>query len=152
MAERRAAASFAALITAASRYVEGGFGLAKLGPGEAQRLRLLNLPSQVPPAAGSGSWQNLWLGSWDGLAGVGIVGNYEDLQLLVHNYGPEATDTYFPFPKKLSKHRERGDGQLLFTITPEGLRRAAGETIGMAVWDEPRANLRFASRVDFPNH
>jgi hypothetical protein len=126
MREKQATASFAAMVAAASRYVDGGFPLAKLAPGEAQRLKLLTLPeTQVPPAGDSRWWQNLWLGSWGGRVGVGIVGNYQDLQFLIHDYGPQATDIFFPFPKRLAEGPKSGDGQLLITFTPQGLQRAA---------------------------
>ena len=48
MAQKYAAASFATLIIAASKYVDGGFPLAKLGPQEAQHLNLLTLPESRP--------------------------------------------------------------------------------------------------------
>jgi hypothetical protein len=125
MAEKHAAASFAAMVTAASRYVDGGFPLAKLTPGEAQRLKLLTLPGgQGPPAADPNWWQNLWLGSWSHLICVGIVGNYQDLEFLIRDYGTEATDIFFPFPKRLTRRRKWGNGQLLLTFTPRGLMRA----------------------------
>jgi hypothetical protein len=130
MAEKEAAVSFGALVVAARRYVDGGFSLAKLSPGEAQRQKLLTLPEgETPPAGGSSWWQNLWLGSWGGLVGVGIVGNYQDLEFLVRDYGPVATDIFFPFPKRLTKRPKRGDGQLLISFTPEGLRRAANQAL-----------------------
>jgi hypothetical protein len=125
MAEKYAAASFAAMVAAASRYVDGGFPLAKLTPGAAQRLKLLTLPTgQGSPAADPNWWQNLWLGSWGGLICVGIVGNYQDLEFLIRDYGPEATDIFFPFPKRLTRRRKRGSGQLLLTFTPRGLKQA----------------------------
>jgi len=67
------------------------------------------------------------------MVGVGIAGNYASLQPLVDEYGADATDIFFPYPKKLAKGRKWGNGQvviLLFTFTPEGLRRAASKTIG----------------------
>jgi hypothetical protein len=130
MAEKQATASFDALLIAASRYVDGGFPLGKLAPGETQRLKLLTLPQgEVPPAGDSRWWQNLWLGSDGGLISVGIVGNYQDLKFLIRDYGPEATDIYFPFPDKFSERPKQNDGQLLISFTPEGLRRAADKAI-----------------------
>jgi hypothetical protein len=128
MAEKQAAVSFSALVVAADSYVDRGFPLDKLAPGEVQRLKLLNLPDdKVPVGAGSRWWQNLWLGSSGGVVAVGIVGNYQDLKFLVHDYGPDADSIFFPFPKRLSRrHRPKvDDGQLLITFTPEGLKRAA---------------------------
>jgi hypothetical protein len=126
MAEQYARASFAALVSAASRYSERGFPLAKLGPGEAQRLKFLTLPENAMVASSQPNWwQDLWLGSLRGRIGVGIAGNYEDLRVLVDDYGPEAAEVFFPFPKRLAKRPRRGDGLLLITFTPEGLRRAA---------------------------
>jgi hypothetical protein len=126
MAEKQAVASFGALVAAASRYIDGGFPLDKLSPGEARRLKLLSLPdSEFPPAGGSRWWQNLWLGGRDGMVTFGIVGNYQDLLFLINDYGSDATDIFFPFPKKLSRRRpKKGDGELLITFTPAGLKRA----------------------------
>jgi hypothetical protein len=70
----------------------------------------------------------MWLGSWGGRVGVGIVGNYRDLEFLVQRYAPEATDVLFPYPNKLNPGRTAGCGQLLMTFTREGLRRAANMT------------------------
>jgi hypothetical protein len=129
MAQKYAAASFATLIIAASKYVDGGFPLAKLGPQEAQHLNLLTLPESRPrPLSPPNLWQNLWLGSRDGLIDVGIFGNYQDLEFLTHCYGLDAVDIFFPFPKPLSKRRKSGYGMLLITFTPQGLRRAASQT------------------------
>jgi hypothetical protein len=75
-------------------------------------------------------WQNFWLGSWGGLVGIGVSGNYEDLEFLIHDYGCEAVKIFFPYPQTLAKGPKRGDGQLLFLFTPEGLRRAATKTVG----------------------
>jgi hypothetical protein len=126
MAQKQAAVSFAALVTAASRYLDGGYPLARLTPGEAQRLKLLTLPDRpISPGNNSNRWQNLWLGSRGALIGIGIVGNYQDLDFLIHDYGPHAVDIFFPFPKRLTKRRRNGDGLLLMTFTPQGLRRAA---------------------------
>jgi hypothetical protein len=133
MAETEASASFAVLVTAASRYLRGKYPLAELTPGEAQRLNMLALPdSEVAPRRDSAWWQNLWLGSLGGLVGIGIVGNYQDLKILINGYGPEAARIFFPFPKRLAKRPKRpiqGDGLLLMTFTPEGLQRATRRAI-----------------------
>jgi len=130
MAERQTASSFGALVLAATRYLDRGFPLARLAPGEAQRLKLLNLKDrESTPIGDSNWWQNSWLGSWGGLVGVGIVGNYQDLQFLVHNYGPDAFAIYFPFPQKLEKSQKCANGLLLFSFTPDGLRRTARKIV-----------------------
>jgi hypothetical protein len=120
---------FSALVNAANRYVSSGFPLAKLTPREAHRLGVLNLPPGSDERSDSPFpqwWQNLWLGSWGkSLIGVGIVGDYEDLQPLVQRYGADAAAVFFPFPKKLTRRREHGSGQLLVVFTPQGLERAA---------------------------
>jgi hypothetical protein len=145
MAEKYAATSFAALVTAARRYVDGGFPLAKLSPGEAQRLKLLMLPdSKFSLESGSSRWQNLWLGSKGGLINLGIFGSYQDLNFLIHDYGPDAVDIFFPFPKRLSKRRRRGDGMLLITFTPDGVRRAASKAKNPGA--PPTTNVSCATR------
>jgi hypothetical protein len=130
MAERQAARSFSTLVIAASRYLDGGFPLAKLAPKETQRLKLLILdPGEPPPIGESNWWQNLWLGNWDGLVGVGIVGNYQDMEFIVHDYGSEASAIYFPFPDQLGKTPKSAWGLLLFSFTRDGLRRVARKII-----------------------
>jgi hypothetical protein len=124
MAEKQAAYLFAALVVAASKYVERGFPLQKLAPGELKRLKLLNF-ADLSPTGDSRWWQNLWLGSSGGMVGVGIIGNYQDLKLLINNYGPDAARIFFPYPKKLSQRRKVRDGHLLITFTLDGLKRAA---------------------------
>jgi hypothetical protein len=127
MAREHAVRSFSALIIAASQYLAAGRPMAKLNPWEAQRLRFLALPqSDVRPVSGAQEWwQNLWLGPWaESNVGVGIVGNYEDLQPLVDEYGADAADIFFPFPAKLANGRKQGSGQLLLVFTRQGLKRA----------------------------
>jgi hypothetical protein len=128
--EKENAACFGALAIAANKYVDGGFPLADLTPGETQRLGLLTLArGEIPPKGRSSWWKNLWLGGWDGRIGIGIVGNYQDVEFLVRKYEAEATDILFPYPSKLDTRRTGGYGQLLMTFTPEGIRRAANKTI-----------------------
>jgi hypothetical protein len=120
--------SFSALLIAANRYIAAGFPLAKLTPREAQRLGYLQLPLEAdsdPDSPFPQWWQNLWLGKWGPMTGVGIVGDYKDLEPLTERYGRYAAGTFFPFPKKLTQRREHGSGQLLMVFTPEGLERAA---------------------------
>jgi hypothetical protein len=128
MAVKEAAAAFSVLLDAGCRYVDAGFPLDKLTPGEAQRRKLLTLPdSERTPEIGSDPywWQNLWLGSWGGLVGVGIAGNYQDLAFLIHDYGPEASKIFFPYPKGLSRRRHGEQGLLLIMFKPEGMKRTA---------------------------
>jgi hypothetical protein len=133
MAEREARVSFLALLNAARRYQAAGFPLPALSPWQAQRLNLLALPEKdsAPVPADSHWWRNLWLGPWgESMVGIGIAGDYENLQPLVDEYGVYATDIFFPFPKRLADGRKRGKGQLMITFTPEGLRRAASKMAG----------------------
>ncbi|MBV8055813.1 MAG: hypothetical protein JO071_11290 [Deltaproteobacteria bacterium] len=133
MAEKEARVSFAALLNAARRYLAAGFPLPMLSLWQAQRLKLLTLPAETPASfpADPHWWRNLWLGPRDeSMVGIGITGDYGSLQPLVDDYGADATDIYFPYPKKLAKGLKSGNGQLLLTFTPEGLRRAANKTIG----------------------
>jgi hypothetical protein len=129
MAEKEAAISFAALVSAANRYLDEGFPLAKLNPWEAQRLKLLALPQSDtgPVSADPQWWQNLWLGPWGSMVGVGILGDYEDLRPLVQHYGPDAADIFFPFPLKLTDGPKQGVAQLLIVFTRQGIKRAASE-------------------------
>jgi hypothetical protein len=125
MAEKYADACFAALIIAADSYLDRGFPLAQLALAEARRLKLLTLPESQPDPLGDSRWsQNFGLGSWDGLVGIGIRGNYQDLEFLINDYGSEAAAIFFPFPKRMVKRPKRGYGRLLFTFTPAGLERA----------------------------
>jgi hypothetical protein len=133
MAEREAKVSFSALLNAARRYQAAGLPLPALSPWQAQRLNLLVLPGKdpAPIPADSHWWRNLWMGPWgESMVGIGIVGDYENLQPLVAEYGAYATDIFFPFPKRLTEGRKWSKGQLLITFTPEGLQRAAGKIIG----------------------
>jgi hypothetical protein len=144
-AEKEAAVCFSALAIAANKYVEMRFPLDKLAPAEVHRLGLLGgLQDQAPPAEDSNWWQTFWLGSLGGLIGVGDAGNYEDLEFLIHEYGSNAALILFPFPKKLAKDSNRGDGMLLFFFTPEGLRRVASKAI-----DEPLTGLNRNWSVSF---
>jgi hypothetical protein len=134
MAVKEAAASFGALVMGASQYVDRGLPLAKLLPAEAHRLGLLSvLQDAAPPEPESSWWHNLWLGSWGGMVGVGISGNYDDLEFLIHQYGHEAVQIYFPFPQTWAKGPKSGDGQLLLLFTQQGLRRAAHKPISPAL-------------------
>ena len=131
MAREQAARSFSSLVIASNQYLALGRPMAKLNPWEAQRLKLLELPQTDERAVSADPkwWQNLWLGPWgDSLVGVGVVGDYRDLRFLVHEYGPDAADIFFPFPAKLADGPKKGMGQLLIVFTPEGLQRAASKT------------------------
>lgn len=128
MAAREAIIAFAALISAANRYLAEGFPLTKLDPWEARRLNLLELPQGTPQAspAATNWWQNLWLGPWgDSRVGVGIVGDYQDLLPLVNKYGPGTADIFFPYPSRLADGTKSGTGQLVIVFTPQELQRAA---------------------------
>jgi len=132
MAEREAAISFAALITTAHRYLARGFPLAKLDPWYAQRLRLLDLPRGYTggPSGDPRWWHNLWLGEWANSIGVGIYGDYQDLEFLVEKYGPHAVSIFFPYPARLSDGSRKGAGTLFLVFTPQGLQAAAEEAGG----------------------
>jgi hypothetical protein len=133
MAVREARISFSALLNAARGYLAAGFPLSTLSPWRAQRLNLLALPAgePAPLPADPHWWRNLWLGPWgESMIGIGIAGDYDSLQPLVNEYSADATDIFFPFPQRLRQGRKWGNGQLLITFTPEGLRRAASRTIG----------------------
>jgi hypothetical protein len=133
MAAREAKVSFSALLNAARRYQAAGLPLPALSPWQAQRLNLLSLPAwnTAPLPVDPHRWRNLWLGPWgDSMIGIGIAGDYDNLQPLIDEYEAQATDIFFPFPKRLAEGRKRGIGQLLITFTPEGLQRAASKISG----------------------
>jgi hypothetical protein len=133
MAEREAEVSFSAMLNAARGYLATGLPLSTLSPWQAQRLNLLALPAgePAPLPADPHWWRNLWLGPWgESTVGIGIAGDYGSLQPLINEYGADAADIFFPFPKRLAQGGKSGSGQLLITFTPEGLRRAASKTIG----------------------
>ena len=141
MEEREASLSFSALLNAANRYLAAGFPIATIGPWKAQRLKLLALPAD-PGAlpADLHWWRNLWLGPWHkSMVGIGIGGDYKILRPLVDEYGADASDIFFPFPKRLESRPEQGWGQLLITFTPEELQRAASKTMGTG---QAQAKLR----------
>ncbi|MBV8357173.1 MAG: hypothetical protein JO189_04445 [Deltaproteobacteria bacterium] len=132
MAKKEARVSFIALLDAASRFLAAGHPLSMLNPWQAQRLNLLTLPAETSTSSSADPhwWRNLWLGPWgESMVGIGIVGDYGSLQPLVNEYSADATNIFFPYPKKLAKGLKQGNGQLLITFTPEGLRRAASKTI-----------------------
>jgi hypothetical protein len=127
MAEKEAAVCFAALVTAGQKYLERGFPLSKLVLGEVQRLKLLNLPEgQAPPTTDARWSQTLGLGNLEGLIGIGMAGDYQDLKSLINNYRPEAVNIFFPFPKKLmGQPKQNAYGRLVIMFTPSGLEQAA---------------------------
>jgi hypothetical protein len=98
--------------------------------GELQRLKLLNLPEgQAPPSTDSRWSQTLGLGNLSGQVGIGIVGDYGDLKFLINDYGSEAVNIFFPFPKKLLEEpRQDANGRLVMMFTPSGLKQAACKT------------------------
>jgi hypothetical protein len=110
---------------------------AALSPWQAQRLSLLVLPQQDPPPISAEVywWRNLWLGLRDeSMIGIGITGDYASLQPLLDEYGAYASDIFFPFPKRLTARRKRGQGLLLITFAPEKLRRVADKIIEPGTW------------------
>ena len=133
MAREETARSFSALIVGANKYVTAGRPIAKLDAREAQRLKFLALPQDDGRSVSTDPlwWRNLWLGPWAGSnVGVGILGNYEDLQFLVDEYGAGASKIFFPYPAQLANGSKQQSGLLLIVFTPEQLRRAAGKAIG----------------------
>jgi hypothetical protein len=129
MAEKEAAACFAALLTAAWKYLDRGFPLNKLALGEVQRLKLLNLPEGQAPSTIDSRWsQNVGLGNLSGLIGIGIAGDYQDLKFLITNYRSEAVNILFPFPTKfMGQPKQNTYGRLVIMFTPRGLEQAASK-------------------------
>jgi hypothetical protein len=83
----------------------------------------------------------------DGRIGAGILGNFQDLEFLVHDYGPDAAEVFFPYPEKLAGRQNHGYGLLLFTFTPEGLRRAMSRTIVCPVAGVKRDSIAQAGKL-----
>jgi hypothetical protein len=131
MAQREAQVSFSTLVDAADCYLAARLPLAALNPWRAKRLNLIVLPGEEPAQlpADPHWWRNLWLGPWgESMVGIGIEGDYDNLQPLVEEYRADATDVFFPFPHRLVPEGERREGQLLITFTADGLRRVASKT------------------------
>ena len=100
--ERRAdEARFEALLKGARAYLAGGGDPARLSPGELQKSGLL--PADWVADSGVRTKNGLFLGPLDdGTIGVGVVGSYQALQLLIEHYRPIAATVYFPYPKELT--------------------------------------------------
>ena len=126
MAEEEAAISFRLLLDAANRYWRADLPLSKLTPWEAKRRKVFAAPQNSKPvSADLHWWQNLWLGVWSGsMIGVGIDGDYEDLEPLIQQYRPYTSDIFFPFPSRLIDDKKHGSGFLLMTFTRAGLEHA----------------------------
>jgi hypothetical protein len=124
-------AAFAAMVTAADKYLARGLPPNKLTPWEAARLDILPLPpSDSGPVPGAPQWwQDLWLGTFgDSTIGIGVSGDYADIRSLIDNYGPTASTVFFPFPKKFRGPPSADTaGQLLMTFDHAGLERAAAQ-------------------------
>ncbi len=129
MAEKHASALFTALVCAARKYVDAGYPLSELTLNQVQHLKLFTLPDDQGGTGKRDSiWgHNFWIGSRDGRIDLGIAGNYEDLQFLIGKYGPDAVRVFFPFPKPLSERGKHGNGILLISFTPGGVRQAANK-------------------------
>jgi hypothetical protein len=103
--------------------------LSKLTPWEAERQRVLDVPTPRRQFLSDPRWQgDLWLGTFDANhIGVGVTGSYTEVKPLIDKFSRYAERTYFPFPQKLT-----GDpgtdtrGQLLMIFTPSQLASAAG--------------------------
>jgi hypothetical protein len=123
MAKKSAENSFAALLDAAGRYSARGLPLANLTPREAARLGMLTLPDLEKVTASDPWWQNLWLGPYGAsFVGVGIQGNYEDLQGLIKKYGADSEEIFFPYPEKVRRLIADGASGQMHDVRPGGAR------------------------------
>src|ERR1700730_4601535 len=127
MAQHDAVASFALLVDGTRRYLSAGLLVVNLTPWRVHQLHMLDLPEG---ARGAGPDNNWWHRHWLGPAGnssvgIGILGRYEDLQLVVERYRPYAREILFPYPKRLDDPRPQESGQLFMIFDREGLSRAA---------------------------
>jgi hypothetical protein len=94
-------ARFAALLDAADRYIASGQPAAALSPFRAQQLGLLP-PGWVRNDDGPSSSEGLFLAPWNhDRVGVGVRASYACVQRIVANFGADATETYFPYPRPL---------------------------------------------------
>lgn len=127
MAERDGVTSVTMLVQAASRYLGSDFAVDKLSPFRARQLHMLDLPEDALIEEPENNWwHNLWLGpAPNSSVGIGIVGRYEDLQLVVQSYRPYAREILFPYPKPLGNPPPDESGQLFMIFDREGLSRAA---------------------------
>jgi hypothetical protein len=94
-------ARFAALLSAADRYLANNPSATDLSPFRAQQLGLLP-PGWVRNDGSGFSSEGLWLAprKKDGVS-VGVRASYACVQGLVARYGGEAAETYFPYPRAL---------------------------------------------------
>ncbi len=98
MAERDARARFEALLTAAREYLKAGNDLAGLTPMRAQAMGLI--PSGWVNDPDVRTNNGLFLGPWrHNQVAVGVVGSYEAVKPLIHDYRSRARAVYFPFPE-----------------------------------------------------
>ena len=120
--------AFAAMATAANDYWAKGLPIQKLTPWEAARLGLLSPPSSGTPNPDSPQWwRNLWLGALsESTVGIGVLGQYEDLEPALNKYRTVAKEIFFPYPEKFSPTRSAGrTGLMLMMLDRQGLARAA---------------------------
>jgi hypothetical protein len=121
-------ARFAALLDAGQKYLDKGEPIAALSPLRVQRLGLI--PPGWVRGGGDGAYasEGMWLGPWkEGRIGVGVRASYACVQRLVARYGPQAAETYFPFPRRLEP-APAGDlfqRKFVMVFTREALAKAA---------------------------
>jgi hypothetical protein len=130
MAEREAITSITMLIDAANRYLGADLPVDKLTPFRAHQLNMLDLPEGAHIDDPENNWwHNLWLGpAGNSLVGTGIVGRFENLQLVVQRYGPYAREILFPYPTRLGNPPPAESDLLFMIFDREGLSRAATTT------------------------
>lgn len=134
---RADAAWFVRLLTAANKYIAGGFELKELSPARAAQLGLLpqdraaKILAEVELARRIAG-PMLWLGpDRDNMVAIGLVGSFAAIQPLINRYASDAVAVYFPYPNLLA-NRSRFDDTpeiLLMAFERQGLARAARKAL-----------------------
>jgi hypothetical protein len=131
MEQRAEGARFEALLLGAERYLAGGGDPISLSPGLAQKLGLLPQGWFGGTLLSTGDSNPIFhsdvlLGPAqpNGIA-VGIEGRYDALEPIIRNYGVDASQTYFPYPKTLSSTAaSHAPAMMVMTFDRVGLEHA----------------------------
>jgi hypothetical protein len=131
MEQRAEGARFEALLLGAERYLAGGGDPISLSPGLAQKLGLLPQGWFGGTLLSTGDSNPIFHSDVllspaqpNGIA-VGIEGRYDALEPIIRNYGVDASQTYFPYPKTLSSTAaSHAPAMMVMTFDRVGLEHA----------------------------